>query len=118
MEEKQEQGAKLALYDIDQALAGASDEELAEFVETWGSRRMDALDAITAWDYLTHKQQRAAFEHAPWIAGRLLPGWKERFLKKLDGPKYEKLPHCAAEPKTEPAPEPEPQKAPWWQFWK
>lgn len=112
MEEKQEQGTKLTLHDISQALARASDEELIEFAEAWGSRRKDALEAIEVWDYLTYGQQRAAFERTPWVAGYLSSEQKRRFLKKLDGAKYVKTSVCAADPATEP------QKAPWWQFWK
>ena len=115
MEEKEQ---KLTLHDISQALAGASDEEMAEFVTTWVSKVKNPLDTVVFWDVIPFEKQRAQLESAPWMM-RFLPSKnKVRFFKRLRESEAASEEKPQPEPKTEPAPEPTTKKAPWWMFWK
>ena len=134
MEEKQEQGAKLTLHDISQALARASDEELIEFAAVRECRVDAPYRTAGAWDYFPVERQQAVLKKVPWIAAFLSSEQKDRFTQGLDGIKCSDWLHQKSEPDPEPEPKPEPdpvdepkpepvpeseqQKAPWWMFWK
>ena len=98
MEEK-EQGAKLTLHDISQALAGARDEELNEFakgfVQIW-----NGCQAASTWPALSFEKQRETLARYPWLWGVLHSLGKLQFKEREERHKEGKS------------------KAPWWMFWK
>lgn len=117
MEDNQEQGARISLRDISQALSNATREEMAEFATTLRPLLLDPLYDVAVWRSLSFDQQKERIEKTPWVWD-MLSQW-EKMAYERENKQHDELCQCiVAIHRSRLEKSSGAQKAPWWMFWK